>query len=127
MTRQRTIAQWFCLVFGALLILRGTVGVIMDPEFGTPGEGWHQLFHLLSGVVLVAVWTRPGAALTATLGFAAVYAVVMVAGIVDGSDVFGLIPIEASDNRVHVTFTVGALAFGIAGLLRRPREIRPAT
>jgi hypothetical protein len=127
MSRDRTIVQWFCLAFGAALILRGTIGVAVDPEFGTPGEGWHQLFHLVSGVVLVACWTRAGAALTATLGFAAVYAIVMVAGLVDGSDVFGLIPIEASDNRVHVTFTAGSLAFGIAGLLRRPREIRPAT
>jgi hypothetical protein len=120
---ERSIAQWFCLLFGAALILRGAVGVAMDPEFGTPGEGWHQLFHLLSGVALVAVWRRPRVALIATLTFAATYGVVMVAGIADGSDVLGLIPIEASDNRVHAAFTLGSLAVGIATLLRA----RPAT
>jgi hypothetical protein len=123
----RTIAQWFCLVFGALLILRGTVGVAMDPEFGTPGEGWHQTFHLASGVALVAVWTRARAALFATFAFAATYAVIMVAGLLDGSDVLGVIPIEASDNRVHTFFTFGSLAFGIAALVRRPRAPRLAT
>ena len=127
MIRDRTIAQWFCLLFGAALILRGTVGVALDPEFGTPGEGWHQLFHLLSGVALVAVWTRPQVALVATFAFAAVYGAIMVTGIVDGSDVLGIIPVEASDNRVHTFFTLGSLAFGIAALIRRPAPASPAT
>jgi hypothetical protein len=123
----RGIAQWFCLIFGSLLILRGTVGVAMDPEFGTPGEGWHQAFHLASGVALVAVWTRERLALAATFAFAATYGVIMVAGIVDGSDVLGVIPVEASDNRVHTAFTLGSLAFGVAALVRRPAAARPAT
>jgi hypothetical protein len=51
----------------------------------------------------------------------------MVAGIVDGSDVLGVIPVEASDNRVHTFFTLGSLAVGIAALLRRPAAPSPAT
>jgi hypothetical protein len=127
MRRGRSIAQWFCLIFGGALIVRGTIGVALDPDFGAPGEGWHQLFHLLSGVALVAVSTRPRAALAGTLAFTATYALIMVAGIVDGSDVLGIIPVEASDNRIHALFTLGALAVGIASLVRAPGTARAAT
>ena len=123
----RTVAQWFCLIGGGLLIVRGTVGVALDPEFGAPGEGWHQLFHLLSGVALVAVAGRPRPALILTFAFAAVYGVVTVAGLVDGSDVAGVLPVEMSDNRIHTFFTVGSLAMGIATLIRGPALADPAT
>jgi hypothetical protein len=123
----RTIAQWFCLIGGALLILRGTVGVAMDPDFGAPGEGWHQLFHLVSGMALVAASPRPGPALVLTFAFAASYAAITLAGFADGADVAGILPVETSDNRLHSLFTVGSLAVGIAALSRaRFRSGRPA-
>lgn len=124
MSAERTVAQWFCLIGGGLLALRGTIGVAMDPDFGTPGEGWHQLFHLLSGVLLVAVAMagRPRPALLATFTFAAVYGAITLGGIAGMSDVAGVIPVEASDNRIHAFFTLGALAVGIATLVREGRE-----
>lgn len=124
MSGERSIAQWFCLIGGGLLILRGTVGVAMDPEFGTPGEGWHQLFHLLSGVLLVAVGVagRPRPALVATFTFAITYGAITVGGIAGMDDVFGLIPVAASDNRLHAVFTLGSLAVAVATLIRAGRE-----
>ena len=116
MSAGRSIAQWFCLIGGALLIVRGSVGVALDPEFGAPGEGWHQLFHLLSGVALVAVSSRARPALVATLAFAMTYGLVTIAGLADGADVAGILPVETSDNRIHTLFTVGSLAIGIATL-----------
>lgn len=117
MSGKRTIAQWFCLVGGGLLILRGTVGVALDPEFGAPGEGWHQAFHLASGVALVAASRRAAPALALTLAFAATYAAVTIAGLADGQDVAGVLPVETSDNRIHSAFTLGSLAVGIAALV----------
>jgi hypothetical protein len=122
MSADRTVAQWFCLIGGGLLILRGTVGVVMDPDFGTPGEGWHQLFHLLSGVLLVAVAGRPRPALVWTFAFAATYGAITLGGIAGMSDVAGIIPVEASDNRIHAFFTLGSLAVGIATLVRDGRQ-----
>jgi hypothetical protein len=127
LARERTIAQWFCLAFGAALVLRGTIGVAMDPEFGTPGEGWHQGFHLLSGVALVAAAGRARTALAATLAFATTYALITVVGIANGSEVAGVIPVAASDNLLHSVFTVGSFAVAAATLLRGSARTRPAT
>lgn len=118
MSASRTLAQWFCLIGGGLLILRGTVGVALDPEFGAPGEGWHQLFHLASGVALVVASTQAGPALALTFAFAATYGVITLAGFVDGADVAGVLPVESSDNRTHTVFTLGSLAVASLCLFR---------
>ena len=110
----RSPAQWFCLIGGGVLLIRGLVGIALDPTFETPGEGWHQFFHLTSGAVLLAVSRSARPALALTLAFAAAYAGVTVAGILNGHDVLGVLPIEASDNGVHVTYTLIALAAGFA-------------
>jgi hypothetical protein len=111
---RRSPAQWFCLLGGGLLLIRGLVGVALDPTFETPGEGWHQFFHLTSGVTLLVASSSARPALALTLAFAVAYAGVTVAGILDGHDVLGVLPIEASDNGVHVTYTLIALAAGFA-------------
>jgi len=116
--RSRSWAQWFCLLGGAALLVRGTIGVALDPVFEAPGEGWHQLFHLSSGAVLLVASRQACSALALTLGFALVYAGIALAGIVDGQDVAGVIPIETSDNRLHTLLTLGALGAGLATLLR---------
>jgi hypothetical protein len=124
---RRSWAQWFCLLGGAFLLVRGTVGVALDPVFESPGEGWHQLFHLGSGAALLLA-SRQGAgpALALTLGFGAVYAAVTVGGIVDGNDVAGVVPIEMSDNTIHTLLTLSALAMGLATLLGRAPARAPA-
>ncbi len=130
MSGKRSLAQWFCLIGGALLILRGTIGVAIDPEFGAPGEGWHQLFHLASGVVLVAASAQAGPALALTLAFAAAYGAITIAGLIDGQDIAGVLPVETSDNRIHTLFTLGSLAVGITALMRSrltPGASPPAT
>src|SRR5688500_16243614 len=85
--RSRAIAQWFCLIGGAVLLLRGAVGVALDPAFETPGEGCHQTIHLVSGAILLLASRSARPALILALGFGLVYAAVAVAGIADGADV----------------------------------------
>ncbi len=116
---RRSPAQWFCLIGGGLLLIRGVVGVALDPTFETPGEGWHQSFHFASGAALLVASRSASPALALTLAFAVAYAGVTVAGSLDGHDVLGVLPIEASDNAVHVTYTLIALAAGLATLVRR--------
>jgi hypothetical protein len=114
----RSTAQWFCLIGGAILLVRGAVGVALDPEFASPGEGWHQLIHLTTGVVLLAAGRDVTLALAAALGFGVAYAVVAVAGFVDGSDVVAVIPVERGDNVLHTVITVTALVAGLISLRR---------
>lgn len=117
--RGRSAAQWFCLLGGGFLAARGLIGVALDPSFGVPGAGWHQLFHLSSGVVLLALGRDPAQALAGALGFGSIYAGIALAGIVDGQDVVGLVAVEASDNRVHTLLTLLSLAAGLWSLRRR--------
>lgn len=119
MRSSRSPAQWFCLVGGAILLVRGAVGVGLDPSFGTPGEGWHQLIHMTSGAVLLAVARNAGMALATTLAFGVLYAGVALVGIADGETVFGLIGVETSDNVIHSVITLAALGTGLATLLGR--------
>ena len=65
--RTRTPAQIYSLVFGAVLLLAGILGFFADSSFGDLGgnvqgddlivfevNGWHNVVHILSGVVASA-------------------------------------------------------------------------
>ncbi len=117
--RGRAWAQWFCLLGGAALLLRGALGVALDPTFESPGEGWHQSFHLTSGALLLAASRRVRASVALALGFALTYSVVTFVGIADGADVAGVIPIETSDNVLHASLAAIALAAVLGTLPRR--------
>jgi hypothetical protein len=126
----RTLAQWFCLLVGAGLILVGALGFLAESRFdtasgGDPGaldghdflifevNGWHNLVHLGSGLFLLLCAFRHGAARTAALIFGAIYAVVSVVGLIDGKDVFGLFPIDKQDNVLHIVLALLAIAIGL--------------
>src|SRR5215207_3953438 len=110
----RTPAQWYCLIAGLLLLLAGIFGLISDSDFdtgdGVDGDlflgfevnGIHNLIHIASGVVLLAASRKRASARAVALAFGAVYGVVAIIGLVDGSDVLGLFPINPADNVLHV-------------------------
>ena len=110
----RTPAQLFCLVGGAVLLLRGIVGfVALDSSFDTPGEGWHHLIHLASGVVLMALARGPDVARSAAIGFGIFYTGLAVIGIVDGEEVLGLIEADAPDKLFHTVLGLASLGAGL--------------
>jgi hypothetical protein len=124
-TRHRSAAQLFDLVMGPVLLVVGLAGFIVSAGFAT-GEpngsdlvifevnGWHNLVHVASGLLLlagVASWHR---ARMVTLLFAATYGLVTIIGWIDGNDVIGLIPVDTADNLLHTFLTLAALAFGLA-------------
>ena len=115
----RSAAQWFCLIGGAALLVRGTVGVVLDPVFESPGEGWHQLIHLGSGVALLVTASTPRWATAAALAFGLFYAAVAVVGFADGRDVASVIPVEGGDNLLHTVLTVTSLGAGLLSLRDR--------
>ena len=120
MAAQRTLAQWFCLVGGAVLLLRGVVGyVALDSSFSTPGEGWHHLIHLVSGIVLIALGRNIDLSRAGALGFGVFYTSLAVIGIVDGESVLGLIEADVADKTFHTVLGLASLGAGLASSPRR--------
>src|SRR3712207_2979195 len=85
---RKTPAQWFCYLVGAALLVAGVLGFIADASFDTgtgPGEldggsligfevnGWHNLVHIASGLLLLLAAPKRASARTIALAFGLVY------------------------------------------------------
>jgi len=137
----RTPAQWYCLLGGLALLLAGIAGFLADatfdtgattdPEGGNVGgglqgdsflgfevNGWHNVVHLLSGLVLLAAYRNWRTAKTVALAFGVVYGIVTIIGLIDGTDVLGIIPVNAADNVLHILLSVLGV---VSALISRPK------
>ena len=122
----RTPAQWFCLIVGAVLVLAGLLGFLTDSSFdtGTPlnGDkllglevnGWHNIVHIASGLFLLAMSPKRASAKTGALVFGAIYVVVTIIGLVDGNDIFGILPINGFDNVLHAILAIAGIGAALA-------------
>src|SRR5205085_3496503 len=119
--RGRTPAQWFCSIFGPVLLLVGILGFIADANFDTGSavqgdgflgfevNGWHNVIHIASGAFLLAMAKKRRTAKTATIAFGAIYGLVTIIGLIDGNDVLGLFPVNPADNVLHILLSIGSL------------------
>jgi hypothetical protein len=124
--RGRTPAQWYCLLAGAALLLAGILGFIVDSTFDTGGDidgdalvgfevnGWHNIVHLLSGLLLLAASAKRASAKTVALLFGIVYGVVALIGLIDGDTVLGLIPVNPADNILHIALSLAGIIAALA-------------
>jgi len=134
----RTPAQWYCLLVGATLLLVGLLGFTADATFdtglsGTDNDGgnqggalqgdsflgfevngWHNVVHILSGIVLLSAFAKRKAAKTVALAFGVVYGLVAVIGLIDGNDVLGLFPVNPADNVLHILLSLAGILAAIA-------------
>ena len=129
----RTPAQWYCLLAGAALLLAGIFGFIADATFdagnnlngdsflGFEVNGWHNVVHILSGVVLLAAYSKRKPAKTVALAFGVVYGLVTIIGLIDGNDVLGIIPVNPADNILHLALSLA----GILAAFASPTDERP--
>ena len=121
----KTPAQWLAYLGGAVLVLVGIIGFIADSSFNTGSgidgdkllgifevNGIHNIVHVASGLLLLAVAPKRATARYGVLAFGAVYAIVTLIGLIDGDDVLGLIPVNPADNVLHIALTVAALVAG---------------
>jgi Domain of unknown function (DUF4383) len=132
----RSAAQAFALVFGATLVVAGIAGFFYNASFGTGDgtdrdallgildvNGWHNLVHILTGVIGLAVSGAYDGSRLYALGFGGIYLVVALLGFVAGDGIFNLIPVNTEDNVLHLL--IGFAGVG-AGLLT-PSTPAPST
>ena len=122
----RTPAQWYTLIFGAVLLLVGIVGFAADAGFdtgtGIDGDkllgifevnGIHNLVHIASGALLLALSPKRATARLGAIGFGVVYLLVTIIGFIQGDNVVGLIPVNSADNFLHLAISVLGIAAGL--------------
>jgi hypothetical protein len=130
--REKTPAQIYALVFGITLLVAGIAGFFADASFGDLGSGvqgddlivfevngWHNLVHIASGALGLALMGTAAGARAYALGFGAVYLVVTIWGFIDGNDILGILPVNAADNWLHVAIAVTGILAGLASDPRR--------
>jgi Domain of unknown function (DUF4383) len=137
---ERSPAQLYALIFGVVLVAAGIVGFFYEASFATGNDtlvereailgildvnGWHNLVHILSGVVGLAVVGSYSNARIYALAFGGIYILVAILGFIygDGDSIFKLVPVNTEDNILHALIGVAGLGAGMA----TPAEPAPTT
>jgi len=138
MEGERSPAQVYALVIGATLAVAGIVGFFYNASFGSGNgtsrdavlgildvNGWHNVVHIASGAIGLLVARSYGGSRVYAIGLGAVYLVVALLGFIagDGDEIFNLIPVNTSDNFLHLLIGLA----GIGGGLATPATLPPST
>jgi len=125
---RRSPAQVYALVIGATLVAAGIVGFFYNASFGTGNgterdavlgildvNGWHNVVHIASGVVGLAVAGSYDGSRLYAFGLGAVYLLVALLGFLagNGDEIFNLIPVNTADNFLHLLIGFAAVAAGL--------------
>lgn len=133
----KTLAQVWALTLGAVLVLVGLVGFVVEPSFAVGDSarrgtlilfdinGWHNVVHLLSGIVGLAMAGTAAKARLFSIGYGIVYVLVTILGFAvgDGGLLLSIIPINTADNVLHLAVAVTGIGVGLASPVadgRRP-------
>jgi uncharacterized protein DUF4383 len=120
-------ARLYALLVGAVLVGAGILGFFYESSFDTGDlaprddalgiltvNGWHNVVHLATGLLGLAMAST--AARTYALGLGAVYVVVAILGFIagDGKEIFDFLVTNTEDNLLHLAIGVVGLAAGMA-------------
>ncbi len=134
---EKSPAQIFALVMGAVLTLAGILGFFVNSSFEVGStvprdtlvlfdiNGWHNIVHLASGALGLALAKSYAGARAYAIGLGAVYVLVTILGFIVGNDgtLLRLLPINTEDNILHLLIAISGLAAGLA----TPAQPRPST
>lgn len=123
----KTLAQVYALTLGAVLVAVGILGFLVEPSFGIGDSaqrgtliafdinGWHNVVHVLSGVVGIALARTATNARLYCIGYGIVYVLVTILGFVvgDGGLLLSLIPINTADNLLHLAIALTGIGIGL--------------
>jgi hypothetical protein len=130
-------ARLYCTLVGGVLVIAGIIGFFYEASFATGDSivaddvfgilavnGWHNLVHILLGLLGLA--SAGYAARTYALGVGLLYIVLAIWGFLETENGVGvlidLIPINTEDNFLHLILGLTGVAAGAA----TPRETAPA-
>ena len=125
---RRSPAQVYALAIGGALVAAGILGFFYNASFGTGDgterdavlgvldvNGWHNVLHVASGVLGLALAGSYDGARAYALGFGALYLVVTVLGFAagNGEEIFNLIPVNSEANVLHLLIGIAGLGAGL--------------
>jgi hypothetical protein len=133
----KTLAQVYALTLGAVLVLVGLVGFLVEPSFGIGDSaqrgtliafdinGWHNVVHVLSGIAGIALAGTAAKARMYCIGYGVVYVLVTILGFVvgDGGLLLSLIPINTADNLLHLVIALTGIGIGLSSPARAGRPV----
>lgn len=136
----RSAAQLYALVFGALLTVLGIIGFFYNSDFTSAahdrGEvfgvfavnGWHNLLHILTGVVGLSAASSFASARPYALAVGAVYLAIGVWGFTlgNGHSILSIFPVNTADNVLHLIIGITGIAAGMATPAVADPTTRPA-
>ena len=126
---ERSPAQVYALVIGLTLVIAGIAGFFYSASFSTGDgterdavlgildvNGWHNLVHIATGAIGLAVAASHGGSRGYALGLGAVYILVAVLGFIagNGDEILNLIPVNTEDNFLHLLIGIAGIAAGVA-------------
>jgi hypothetical protein len=123
----KTLAQVYALTLGVVLVAVGVLGFIVEPSFAIGDSaqrgtliafdinGWHNVVHVLSGVVGIALAGTAAKARLFCIGYGIVYTLVAILGFVvgDGGLLLSIIPINTADNLLHLAIALTGIGIGL--------------
>src|SRR5213082_1815466 len=88
---------------------------VRDAVFGILDvNGWHNLVHILTGVLGLAVAASYSSSRVYAIGLGIVYILVAIWGFIigDGDSILSIIPVNTEDNLLHLLIGIAGIAAG---------------
>jgi hypothetical protein len=137
-------ARLYATLVGAVLVVAGILGFFYEASFATGDSivaddvfgllavnGWHNVVHILFGLLGLALAGNNESARFYCLFSGVVYLVLTIWGfaVVDNGigDLIGLVPVNNEDNVLHLILSLTGFAAAFATRSTTPRSEAPAT
>lgn len=136
----RSPAQVYALVFGAVLTVAGIIGFFYNSDFTSnvhdrdavfgilDVNGWHNIVHILTGVLGLMMASSYGSARAYALALGGIYIAVAIWGFIigNGDSILSIVPVNTADDVLHLLIGIAGIAAGLATPAVAEPTTRPA-